>query len=192
MTKRVLIIDGGCQYHGNGGTLNHAYANKAKKIFESLGWEASITQVDKPWDAAAEAQKVKAADLVILQTPAWWMAPPWQVKRYEDEVFCQPVIAPNDGRTHTDPEHNYGTGGTLQGGYMISCTWNAPKTAFIDPKEFFEGKGIDAEMIAVHKTFQFLGLKKAAPTFMANDVIKNPTFDEDMARFEKLLREHFA
>ena len=192
MTRKALIIDGGCAYHGNGGTLNHHFAQKTKEVLTSLCWEVSVTEGEKDWDAAAEAAKVKAADLVILQTPAWWMAPPWQVKRYEDEVFCQPVIAPNDGRTHTDPEHNYGHGGTLTGGYMISCTWNAPHTAFTDPKEFFEGKGIDGEMIAVHKTFQFIGLKQAAPTFMANDVIKNPKIAEDEARLVAQLKKYFA
>ena len=66
---------------------------------------------------------------------------------------------------------------------MISTTWNAPKEAFEDPSQFFEGVGIDGVLFGVHKTFQFLGMQKL-PTFMANDVLKNPTHEADFARFK--------
>lgn len=187
MTKYALILDAGCQYHGQGGTLCHAYADTAAQILGSLGWEVSVTRVEAQWDREAEAEKVKKADLLLIQTPAWWMAPPWQLKRYEDEVFCVPGITAGDGRTRTKPDVNYGTGGLLKGRYMISCTWNAPLAAFTDPKEFFEGRGIDGVFFPLHKTLQFIGLR-GLPTFMANDVLKNPTYEADMARFEAQLR----
>ena len=43
----------------------------------------------------------------------------------------------------------------------------------------------------VHKTFQFLGMSKL-PTFMANDVIKNPTHEQDFARFREHLIRHIG
>ena len=58
------------------------------------------------------------------------MSTPWQLKRYEDLVFVQPGVVGNDGRSHLHPDDNYGRGGILTDKkFMISSTWNAPKTA---------------------------------------------------------------
>ena len=75
--------------------------------------------------------------------------------------------------------------------YMISCTWNAPANAFTAPEEFFEGKGIDAVLLPIHKAFQFIGMKPMQ-TFMANDVVKNPTYEADFKRFVELVRKNFS
>lgn len=191
--KKILIVDGGVQFHGNGGTLNHAYAQLAAKVLTSMGHEVVITRVDAQWVAQEEAEKFKAADVVMLNFAAWWMGTPWQVKRYIDEVFCAGLSVGGDGRTRTDPEHNYGRGGILSDKkYMLAVTWNAPLNAFVDPKEFFAGVGIDAVLLPVHKAFQFIGMSCLGKTFMANDVIKNPTHELDFKRFEETLKENFA
>lgn len=190
---KILIVDGGVPFHGVGGTLNHSYAELAQKTLTAMGHEATITRVDGKWQASEEADKFKAADAVILTFAAWWMGTPWQVKQYIDEVFCAGLSVGGDGRTRTDPAHNYGRGGVLTDKkYMLSITWNAPLNAFVDPKEFFGGVGIDAVLLPVHKAFQFIGMKNIGKTFMANDVIKNPTHAEDFARFEATLKENFA
>lgn len=191
--KKILIIDGGVAFHGKGGTLNHAYAELAKKTLTAMGFDADITRVGADWDAQAEAEKIKAADAVILNFASWWMGTPWPVKRYIDDVFCAGLSVGGDGRTHTDPAHNYGRGGILKDKkYMLAITWNAPENAFSDPKEFFAGAGINAVLLPVHKAFQFIGMSPIGRTFMANDVIKNPTHEADFARFEETLRENFA
>ena len=110
---KILIVDGGVQFHGAGGTLNHAYAQLAQKVFAAMGHEAEITRVADDWNAEAEAAKFKAADAVLLTFAAWWMGTPWPVKRYIDEVFCAGLSVGGDGRTRTDPAHNYGRGGVL-------------------------------------------------------------------------------
>ena len=61
MTKKVLIIDAGCE--------NYA-ALAASELFK-LGWTAEITTVDRDFDPEAEAQKGASADVVIVQTPGW-------------------------------------------------------------------------------------------------------------------------
>lgn len=86
---------------------------------------------------------------------------------------------------------NYGTGGKLKGRYMISSTWNAPLNAFLAPDEFFEGKGIDATFFGLHKANQFIGLKPL-PSFMCNDVIKNPTLESDIERLKAHLEKVFG
>ncbi len=188
--KYALIIDGGCKYHGAGGTLNHTYSAMARKTLEDMGWTVDITCAENNWDAATEAEKLIRARGVIVQTPIWWMSTPWQVKRYIDEVFMQPGICGGDGRTRTAPQLNYGTGGLLTGRYMISSTWNAPRHAFVTPGDFFENTGIDGVMMPLHKALQFVGLKPLT-SFMANDVLKNPTHDEDFKNFVELVKKNF-
>lgn len=190
---KILIVDGGVPFHGKGGTLNHSYAELAQKTLTAMGHEAQITRVDAEWVAQDEAEKFKAADVVMLNFAAWWMSVPWQVKRYIDEVFCSGLAAGGDGRTHTDPSHNYGRGGILTDKkYMLAVTWNAPLNAFVDEKEFFGGVGIETVLLPVHKAFQFIGMSCLGKTFMANDVIKNPTHELDFKRFEETIKENFA
>ena len=97
--KKILIIDGGVDFHGRGGTLNHTYADLAQKILTGMGHEVTVTRVQGEWVPAEEAEKVKAADIVMLNFAAWWMGTPWPVKRYIDEVFCAGLSAGGDGRT---------------------------------------------------------------------------------------------
>ena len=74
---------------------------------------------------------------------------------------------------------------------MLSSTWNAPKAAFDKKDDFFGGVGIDGVLLPVHKAFQFLGMKPL-PSFMANDVLKNPTLEEDTKRFKEHLKKVFG
>lgn len=192
MTKRVLILDCGCTNFGKGGNLNHYYTQVAEKEFKSLGYQVEITQVGEPWEIEKEVRKIQWADVIILQTPGWWMTTPWQFVRYMDLVFIQPGIVGNDGRHNDRPTENYGKGGILtEKRYMISSTWNAPKEAFEREHDFFEAKGIDGVFFHIHKAFQFLGMKPL-PSFMANDVVKNPKLNEDLCRFKKHIEIVFA
>ena len=70
-------------------------------------------------------------------------------------------------------------------------TWNAPKEAFDEPDDFFEGRGIDGVLMPVHKTLQFLGLRPLE-SFMANDVLKNPQIEADLERWKAHLTALFG
>jgi modulator of drug activity B len=86
----------------------------------------------------------------------------------------------------------YGSGGLIQGKkYMLSLTWNAPLEAFTAPEQFFHGVGVDGVYLHFHKANQFLGME-ALPTFICNDVIKQPDIDGDIARYRAHLTEIFA
>ena len=192
MTKKVLIIDAGCQNFGKGGTLNHEFAAIAAIELQKMGWTAEITQVDRDFDIESEVQKVVASDVVIVQTPGWWMSTPWQLKRYEDLVFVSPKLCGGDGRSRSNPDKLYGTGGFLKDKhYMLSSTWNAPLEAFTEAEQFFEGRGIDGLFMPLHKTFEFIGMQPMA-SFMVNDIFKNPTIEADFERFRKHLAEEFS
>ncbi|MCF0254619.1 MAG: NAD(P)H-dependent oxidoreductase, partial [Duodenibacillus sp.] len=118
---------------------------------------------------------------------------PWQLKRYEDLVFVKPALcAGGDGRSREDRTRLYGRGGVNRDKvYMLSSTWNAPREAFEDPRQFFEGRGIDGLLFPLHKTFEFLGMR-GLPSFMANDVFKNPTIEADVERFRSHLARYFG
>nr|WP_289258779.1 NAD(P)H-dependent oxidoreductase [Campylobacter sp.] len=74
--------------------------------------------------------------------------------------------------------------------YMISTTWNASITAFKDKNEFFEGRGYDGVTFAMHKAMEFCGMK-AMPSFICNDVIKNPKTDEYINIYKEYIRANF-
>lgn len=189
---QILIINAGCRNFGKGGTLSRTMVELAVETLQGLGHTTAVTELDAGWDIAEEVKKVLAADAVIIQTPGWWMSTPWQLKKYEDEVFVQPELCGGDGRSRNDPTKRYGTGGKLTDKqYLISSTWNAPLEAFTDPDQFFEGRGIDGLFMPLHKTFEFLGLKKL-PSFMVNDVFKHPTIPEDLERWKAHLKAVFS
>ena len=164
---QFLIVNAGCTHFGHGGTLSAAMVDKARETLEKLGHTVEETRLENGWDNAEEAQKILRADVVIIQTPGWWMSTPWQLKKY-------------------------GSGGKLTSKrYLLSSTWNAPLEAFTDPNQFFEGKGIDGLFMPLHKTFEFLGMKPCE-SFMVNDVFKHPTIEADMKRWEAHLTKLFG
>lgn len=189
---KILIVDAGMPFKGgNGGALNHRLTEIEKATLESLGHEVQVTRLADGWKTEDEVAKYLRLDAVIYQTPAWWMEAPAALKSYEDDVFGGPAMITGDGRHHENLAVNYGTGGKLKGRYMISSTWNAPLNAFLAPDEFFEGKGIDATFFGLHKANQFIGLKPL-PSFMCNDVIKNPTLESDIERLKAHLEKVFG
>lgn len=150
--------------------------------------------VDDGYVVADEIEKYLAADTLIYQMPGWWMGEPWTLKKYIDEVFTEGhgKLYASDGRTRSDAAKKYGSGGLLQGkNYMLSLTWNAPLQAFTDPEQFFEGVGVDGLYLHFHKANQFLGME-GLPTFICNDVIKQPDIAGDIARYRTHLSEIFA
>lgn len=190
MAKKVLVIDAGVHQGMAQGQLNHHLAQLAKETLASLGFEVEIVRVEDDYDLGEQAQRLIAADYIIVQTPAFWMTIPWQLKKYMDTVMVQPGVGNGDGRHRDNPEAKYGTGGLHKDKRVLfSMTWNAPAEAFSDPKQFFEGKGIDAVLYPIIKAFEFVGIPHL-PTFMANDVIKNPDHEGDDARFVEHLKTY--
>ena len=131
---------------------------------------------------------------MIWQMPGWWMHEPWTVKKYIDEVFTtgHGKLYQSDGRHRVNPTEGYGTGGLLQGKkHMLSLTWNAPIEAFTREGDFFEGKGVDVLYMHFHKLNEFIGLTRL-PTFLCNDVIKNPQVEKYLADYQAHLEKVFG
>ena len=75
--------------------------------------------------------------------------------------------------------------------HMLSLTWNAPIEAFTREGDFFEGKGVDALYMHFHKLNEFIGLTRL-PTFLCNDVIKNPQVEQYPADYQAHLEKVFG
>ena len=180
---KILLINGGEPFNGDGGKLSKTLHELAKKTLENLGH-----------DIEGEVEKFMWMDAVIWQMPAWWMGEPWTVKKYVDEVFMAGVgkMWTSDGRHRENTNEGYGTGGLIRDkAHMISVTWNAPLQAFDKPGDFFEGVGVDGVYLHFHKANEFLGTK-GLPTFMCNDVIKNPDVERFMRDYEAHLKKVFG
>ncbi len=190
--RNISILNGGTEFSGSGGKLNDLLAGVARETLTKLGKNVSMLKITDGYSIEKEADRIIASDCIIWQMPVWWMAEPWTVKKYIDEVFMAILgkTGSSYGRHRADPTARYGTGGKLHIKYMISSTWNAPEEAFYDKGGFFESGGIDKIWYGFHKAMQFIGMS-ALPSFMCNDVIKNPQIEQYIAAYQKHLKEVF-
>lgn len=187
----VLIINGHQPFPTSPGQLNAALCSKARAFLEGEDCAVKTVNTSEPWDPDAQVDQQIWADLILVQFPLNSMGLPWSLKKYLDEVYTAGMdgrLARGDGRTRSDPQRQYGSGGCMQGRfYMLSVTCNAPETAFSDPGQtLFAGRSIDDLLSPVHINFAFFALS-ALPSFAAFDVKKSPAISKDFERFEALL-----
>lgn len=190
---KILLLNGGQTFAHSAGQLNRTLHDVAKTCLSELRHTIQETHIESGYDIENEVKKFLWADTIIYQMPGWWMMMPWMVKKYMDDVYTlgHGHLYANDGRTRQDPSKQYGTGGLLHGRkYMLSVTWNAPIDAFDEFDNFFDGRGVDGVYFAFHKSQQFLGLKKY-PTFMVNDVIKEPSIEKYILDYKNHLTQIF-
>ena len=193
MSKKVLILNGHQYYDVVArGELTQAYINKANDFFLKNGFEVKHTTIEKGYDKEEECEKFEWADYVLFQYPVYWMGLPWIAKKYLDETFTQGRHYSSDGRSRNDASKLYGSGGLLTGKkYMLSLTYNCPASAFDNKNSLFDGLSLDEAQIAVHKTFQFCGLKPLE-TYAVHDIFKGDLdLNAELEKFEKVLTKNF-
>ena len=193
MSKKVLILNGHQYYDVVArGELTQAYINKANDFFLKNGFEVKHTTIEKGYDKEEECEKFEWADYVLFQYPVYWMGLPWIAKKYLDETFTQGRHYSSDGRSRNDASKLYGSGGLLTGKkYMLSLTYNCPASAFNNKNSLFDGLSLDEAQVAVHKTFQFCGLKPLE-TYAVHDIFKGDLdLDAELEKFEKVLAKNF-
>jgi len=177
------------------GKLNGYIARVIQEHLAHKGHEIRVTEIDQGYEIEDEVAKHLWADLIITQSPVYWFGNPWIYKKYVDEVFnagmLDPRMVANDGRTRSDPQKQYGTGGLMQGKrYMLSLTWNAPEAAFNDPRQFlFGGKSVDDVFLFNTANYKFCGVE-ILPSFSCHDVLKNGFNEQDIDRLKAHL-DHF-
>ncbi len=193
MSKKVLILNGHQYYDVVArGELTQAYINKANDFFLKNGFEVKHTTIEKGYDKEEECEKFEWADYVLFQYPVYWMGLPWIAKKYLDETFTQGRHYSSDGRSRSDASKLYGSGGLLTGKkYMLSLTYNCPASAFNNKNSLFDGLSLDEAQVAVHKTFQFCGLKPLE-TYAVHDIFKGDLdLNAELEKFEKVLTKNF-
>ena len=193
MSKKVLILNGHQYYDVVArGELTQAYINKANDFFLKNGFEVKHTTIVKGYDKEEECEKSEWADYVLFQYPVYWMGLPWIAKKYLDETFTQGRHYASDGRSRSDASKLYGSGGLLTGKkYMLSLTYNCPASAFDNKNSLFDGLSLDEAQVAVHKTFQFCGLKPLE-TYAVHDIFKGDLdLNAELEKFEKVLTKNF-
>ncbi|MCI6313335.1 MULTISPECIES: NAD(P)H-dependent oxidoreductase [Helicobacter] len=192
--KNILLINGSKKFGSSEGRLSATLQEVAKETLQSFGCNIVETHIDKGYDIESEVQKLLDSDVWIYQMPGWWMGEPWIVKEYIDKVFMAGAgkFCASDGRHRDNPSKNYGKGGLLHDKkYMFSLTWNAPIEAFTDKDEFFGGVGVDVVYLHLHKAHEFLGMQ-ALPTFICNDVVKNPQVEQYIQEYKAHLQKVFG
>lgn len=177
--RNIFLINGGQKFAHSGGAFNNTLNEWTKEAFQKNGYEVRGTNINDEFAPYAEVENFKWADLIIYHMPIWWFQVPNRLKFYIDEVFTaghNNGIYKNDGRSRTNPDINYGTGGLMHGKkYMVNSTWNAPETAFTLPGEFFDETSVDdGVLFGFHKMNQFAGLERVNG-FHFHDLEKNAT-----------------
>ena len=192
--KNIFIINGGHPFAHSGGRFNETLFANTISHFESLeGFKVKSTQVGGNYKVKEEVQKFKWADLVIYHTPIWWFQIPFGFKKYIDEVFTeghQNGIYASDGRSRKNPNINYGTGGLMHGKkYILTTSWNAPKTAFTLENEFFNQKSVDeGVMFGFHRMNAFTGMELLA-THHFHDMEKNADVPIELNNYSTFLND---
>ncbi|WP_339884742.1 NAD(P)H-dependent oxidoreductase [Polaribacter vadi] len=192
--KNIFIINGGHPFAHSGGRFNETLFANTISHFESLeGFKVKSTQVGENYKVKEEVEKFKWADLVIYHTPIWWFQIPFGFKKYIDEVFTeghQNGIYASDGRSRKNPNINYGTGGLMHGKkYILTTSWNAPKTAFTLENEFFNQKSVDeGAMFGFHRMNAFTGMELLA-THHFHDMEKNADVPFELNNYSTFLND---
>ncbi len=174
------------------GELTQHYIDKANEFFIKNGFDVKHTTIEKGYTIQEEIEKFEWADYILFQYPVFWMGLPWIAKKYIDETFTQGRHYASDGRSRNDASKLYGSGGLLQGKkYMLSLTYNCPASAFGNVNSLFDGMTLDEAHVAVHKTFQFCGLKPME-TYSVHDIFKGDLdLNFELEKFENILSKNF-
>ncbi|MCK0136184.1 NAD(P)H-dependent oxidoreductase [Arenibacter sp. S6351L] len=192
--KNIFIINGSHPFAHSGGRFNETLFTNTISFFDKLEeFEVKFTQVGENYNVKKEVEKFKWADLVIYHTPIWWFQIPFGFKKYIDEVFTeghQNGIYASDGRSRKNPNINYGTGGLMHGKkYILTTSWNAPKTAFTLENEFFNQKSVDeGAMFGFHRMNAFTGMELLA-THHFHDMEKNADVPFELNNYSVFLND---
>lgn len=195
-TTKIFIINGGQVFGHSGGRFNQTISDATRQFFNNSAFEVKLTDINQPYDVAEEVKNFVWADVIIYHTPIWWFQLPHKFKEYLDVVFTeghQKGIYRSDGRSASNPEINYGTGGTMQGKhYLVTTSWNAPATAFTLPGEFFNQHSVDeGPLFGFHRMNAFTGMQPLESIHF-HDVEKNADIEKDLKRYRSHLNRIFT
>lgn len=117
--------------------------------------EAASAEGRLPPDVAAEVDKIRAADLVILHFPLWWFAPPAMIKGWCDRALTHGALHNVDARFDT---------GLCRGKHVLFCVTTGANAAESSPA----GKEGDTRLHLwpLAYTFRYLGFSVYEPELL--------------------------
>lgn len=182
---KILLINGYASHSDSNGSLNKALFDTFLNGVRTSN-EVQVSSVED-YNRMEEVNKMLWADLVFIQFPIYWFQVPGKLKQYFDDVFVYNQFY------HFSKE--YGQGGLMSNRkFILSTTWNAPKSAFGNPHEFFSGKNVDDVLFPLYCAFKYCGFKPFDPDRRAlsfHDVVKHPDAEQYFATMNAFIARHF-
>lgn len=161
--------------HPDPASLNAHLRETGCQALREDGWEVEVSDLyaDR-WDpvlvteggpdVAAEQDKLRRADLVVLQFPLWWYGMPAMLKGWIDRVFeagfAYDVIDPTTGRAR-----KYGDGG-LAGKRALAVVTAGDRPGSLQPRGI-SGSIEDVLWPLLHGTFWYTGMEALRPYLVA-------------------------
>ena len=187
MIKRnILLLNGHEKFPPLAmGKFNKSMFELAKQIIkDSSKFSLNTTIVEQHYEIEEEIEKLLIADLIIYQYPIYWFNVSAALKKYMDQVYTHGYkkLYAGDSTSHKP----YGQQGLLKGKYMLSVTFNAPESIFNPTDGLFANKNTDDVLYSMHKTQQYLGLKKLA-SFACFDIVNGTKQKEYLSQYKNHL-----
>lgn len=181
--NNILIVSGLEKSKFANGKLNQTFVNTAQASL-STKYQVNITNIFDGYSVEEEHKKFKWADAIIFQYPIYWMMLSPSFKKYLDEVYSYGVFY--------EGSEEYGAGGLMKGKkYMLSTTWNAPKSAFNNTSnKLFKGKTQADILLPMTISQEYCGFEPMKH-FSVHDVIRNPDFEKFHQDFINHIKSEF-
>jgi NAD(P)H dehydrogenase (quinone) len=174
--------------HPDQGSLNGRLRDSGVRALRGIGWEVAESDLYRDGfdpvlvkaggeDVRVEQEKLRSADLLVVQFPLWWYGMPAILKGWFDRVFeagfAYDVLAPDTGRAR-----KYGDGG-LAGKRALAIVTAGDRPGSIGPRGI-SGSAEEFLWPLLHGSFWYTGMDALRPHVvpLARDV--------DAARFRAL------
>ncbi|MGR3712480.1 MAG: NAD(P)H-dependent oxidoreductase [Shimia sp.] len=114
--------------------------------------EAAASAGRLPADVAAEVEKIRVADRIVLHFPIWWFAPPAAIKGWCDRVLVQGALHSVEQRFDA---------GLCRGKSVLFCVTTGASASECGP----DGKEGDLQLLLwpLAQTFRYLGMQVLEP-----------------------------
>ena len=181
--KNILLLNGHEKFPPLAmGKFNKSMFDLAKQIIEKCDkFSLNTTIVEQHYETEKEIEKLLMADFIIYQYPIYWFNVPAALKKYMDQVYTHGYKKIYAGDSTSNKK--YGQQGLLKGKYMLSVTFNASGSIFNPIDGFFANKNTDDVLNSMHKTQQYLGLKKM-PSFACYDIVSGTKQKEYLDQYK--------
>ncbi len=159
--KNILIVNGHQYYDVVAkGELTNKIIERATDFFKQNGFDVKYTHIEKGYDIKKSVINLSG----LMQFYFNILLIGWEFLGLVKNILMKLLLKEDTIQVMEEVEvmrvKLMESGGLLKGKkYMLSITYNCPKSEFNNPNGFFDGLSLDEANVATHKTFQFVGLR---------------------------------